>query len=253
MADTNSTPTKACTKCGEAKPATSEFFHRNKNTPSGFTQACKLCSSARKVADYAADPEKFKSRAQAHRAKNPEAHRAQCKVWVEANKEKLAEYRASHYKANKVAKQAVCKAYHIKHRQRLNIAARERYAADPQTAFDRNTRYKKERVKNDPVFALLVRATASINNHLRKGGYSKRTRSHEILGCDWESFKAHIERQFLHGMSWDNRGEWELDHIVPMATAKTEADVIALNHHTNLRPLWREMNRKKSDTVTHLI
>jgi hypothetical protein len=54
-------------------------------------------------------------------------------------------------------------------------------------------------------------------------------------------------------MAWENRAMWQLDHIVPLATAATEADVLALNHYTNLRPMWSVDNRAKSDKITHLI
>lgn len=74
-----------------------------------------------------------------------------------------------------------------------------------------------------------------------------------ILGCSWAEFAAHIERQFLPGMTWQNRGEWHIDHIVALATAKTEADVLALNHFTNLRPMWGPDNFKKGAKQTHLI
>jgi hypothetical protein len=54
-------------------------------------------------------------------------------------------------------------------------------------------------------------------------------------------------------MSWENRAEWHIDHIVPLATAKCEEDVIKLNHFTNLRPLWAADNLKKNSNRTHLI
>jgi len=35
---------------------------------------------------------------------------------------------------------------------------------------------------------------------------------------------------------------WDIDHIIPTSTAKTEEDIIRLNHHTNLQPLCSYMN-----------
>lgn len=32
-----------------------------------------------------------------------------------------------------------------------------------------------------------------------------------------EEFKNHIENLFLEGMSWDNHGEWHIDHIIPVS------------------------------------
>ncbi len=58
----------------------------------------------------------------------------------------------------------------------------------------------------------------------------------------------HIERQFKDGMSWERFDEVHIDHIIPMKTAKTEADVLRLNHYTNLQPLWAHDNMKKHAT-----
>lgn len=54
-------------------------------------------------------------------------------------------------------------------------------------------------------------------------------------------------------MSWENRHLWHIDHIVPLATAKTEQDVIALNHVSNLRPMWSKENLSKGDKRLFLV
>lgn len=112
---------------------------------------------------------------------------------------------------------------------------------------------RRERLKVDPVFAMECRVRGHLNTSIKRLGYTKRSRTHEILGCNWEFFKAHIERQFIKGMNWQNRNEWHIDHIVPIASAQTEEDVMRLNHFTNLRPLWAKDNLSKSDKLTHLI
>lgn len=93
-----------------------------------------------------------------------------------------------------------------------------------------------------------------IGDSLRRNGYTKRSRTHEILGCDFDAFVQHIERQFTKGMSWDKVGKAiHIDHIIPLATATTEQEVLALNHYTNLRPLWAEKNLSKSAKREFLI
>ena len=74
------------------------------------------------------------------------------------------------------------------------------------------------------------------------------------LGCSIEEFKAHIERQFRDGMTWDNhsRGEkcWHLDHIKPLASLKDITDTETLKeicHYTNYQPLWEKENLAKQD------
>jgi hypothetical protein len=47
-------------------------------------------------------------------------------------------------------------------------------------------------------------------------------------------------------MSWENRRLWHIDHIIPLALAKNEDQLIKLNHYTNLRPLWAKDNLVKS-------
>lgn len=113
--------------------------------------------------------------------------------------------------------------------------------------------YAKNKRKNDPLFALSGRIRARLNASLRLNGYIKRSKTNEILGCDWETLKLHIERQFAKGMTWENRSEWHIDHIMPLALAKTEQDVVELNHYTNLRPLWAHENLAKNAKVEYLL
>jgi len=124
---------------------------------------------------------------------------------------------------------------------------------NPERHNDNCARYQRERFKDDPSFALRVRARWIVGNAIKRMGYKKGSRTEEIIGCSFEEFKAHIERQFLPGMTWENRGEWHIDHIVPISSGASESEVLSLNHYTNLRPLWAEDNLKKSNKAEFLI
>ena len=78
-------------------------------------------------------------------------------------------------------------------------------------------------------------------------GYSKKSRTYDILGIDYEEFKIYIENQFLEGMTWGNHGKWHLDHKIPISWGKTEEEVIKLNHYTNFQPLWTCDNLSKGN------
>ena len=57
-----------------------------------------------------------------------------------------------------------------------------------------------------------------INKSIKSGGYKKQSETFEVLGCSWEFFKSHIESSFTEEMTWDNHGEWHIDHILPCAS-----------------------------------
>jgi len=70
----------------------------------------------------------------------------------------------------------------------------------------------------------------------------------EILGCQFEIFKKHIENQFNENMNWENYGSyWEIDHIIPVSSSTTEEELYKLNHYTNFQPLYWLDNLHKSD------
>ena len=83
----------------------------------------------------------------------------------------------------------------------------------------------------------------------RKRKYSKNRHTEEILGCSIEFFREYIEGKFTEGMSLENYGEWQLDHIIPISTARTKDDIIKLCHYTNYQPLWKKDNLSKKDKI----
>jgi hypothetical protein len=76
----------------------------------------------------------------------------------------------------------------------------------------------------------------------------KSAKSAELLGCTIQELKVHLESQFTDGMTWENRGQWHIDHIRPCASfdlSKPE-EQRACFHFTNLQPKWRQHNQAKS-------
>jgi hypothetical protein len=71
------------------------------------------------------------------------------------------------------------------------------------------------------------------------------------LGCSIEQLKIHLEAQFAPGMSWDNWGEWHIDHIKPLSAfdLTDRAQFLAACNYSNLQPLWEAENLRKSNKV----
>lgn len=79
----------------------------------------------------------------------------------------------------------------------------------------------------------------------------KSARTLELLGCSLDELKVHLEQQFEPGMSWNNQGEWHIDHIVPCSRFDLSNPIhqrICFNYR-NLQPLWANENSAKRDEL----
>jgi hypothetical protein len=119
---------------------------------------------------------------------------------------------------------------------------------------------RRKRRKKDKLYVFTERIRNSIRYGFRKNGFTKPTNTIEILGCSFEDFKIYIENLFEPWMNWENRGlykcefnyGWDIDHIIPISSAKTIEDIIRLNHYTNLQPLCSYVNRNiKKDKIKY--
>jgi hypothetical protein len=112
-------------------------------------------------------------------------------------------------------------------------------------------KYRNKKLKTDPLFKLNANIRTLLFVSFKRKGFSKSSRTHEILGCTFEEFKKHLESKFQPWMNWDNHGlyngsegyGWDIDHIKPLSSAKSEEELIKLNHYSNLQPLCSYVNR----------
>jgi hypothetical protein len=113
------------------------------------------------------------------------------------------------------------------------------------------SRRNKEKIRRalDALFAMRCRMRARITKAIRDQGYSKQSKTLEMLGCSWGELMIFLSSKFVDGMSWDNRHLWHIDHIIPLASATSEEELIKLNYYTNLQPLWAADNLRKSDKI----
>lgn len=205
-----------------------------------------LSNSERSRAYDERNREKRRLAAAARRAANPERtkeiKRSSYLKHAEANKAYAAEWRARNPE--------IVRGYERdRDKDRQRERAREWKRANP----ERCREYARAKLQSvDGRLANRIRAR--VNAVLKSGGKS---RTLARLGYTSVELRAHLERQFLKGMNWENMGEWHIDHIVPLSsfniTSADDPEFLRAWALTNLRPLWARDNVRKSAKRTHLI
>jgi hypothetical protein len=110
---------------------------------------------------------------------------------------------------------------------------------------DKIKKYVVQFKKTNEIYGAASKIRSLINSTLKQRTYTKKSKTHQILGCDYEFFAFYMEMQFKEGMTWDNHGLWHIDHKKPVSLASNEDEIISLNHYTNLQPLWAFENLSK--------
>lgn len=140
-----------------------------------------------------------------------------------------------------------------------------KYAQNPANIIERNKAWKmnnKEyerkyigqymvnRLKNDVMFRLASNLRKRTYHAIVQGSFGKKSSLNQYLGCSFEILKKHLESKFQPGMTWENYGEWHVDHITPLSLAKTSEEMYIMCHYTNLQPLWAVQNLSKGAKVS---
>lgn len=228
---------KTCGTCKVERPLSD--FGKQKSSKDGFRYRCRPCRkiyreknkneiSQRRKIHREKNRDEINKRKREHRKNNPEYYkelyrRARSK---EGYKERKAESDKKYYEKNKEK----IKEYRKKYKKTRN-------------------QKRNERLKTDKLFWFKTNYRKRTLQAFKRRGYKKNSKTQEILGIEWSVAKKHIERQFKKGMTWDNQGEWHIDHIIPLASATSEEELKKLCHYTNLQPLWAEENIIKRDKI----
>jgi hypothetical protein len=221
---------KICTKCGLEKELIG--FYKSSRNKSGYRSQCISCDKEYNELNKVRIKEYFKNRPY-------DAEKSE--IYYNTNKEIILSKRKEYYSNNKE-----CKLEYQKEYQKLNKEKRNLYLF--------------EKRKNDPQFRLITNVRNLIYNSFYYNGYSKNSKTGDLLGCSFDELKQHLESKFEPWMNWNNRGlyngdfnyGWDIDHIIPLSSANKEDDIIRLNHYTNLQPLCSKINRDvKKNKIEH--
>ena len=209
---------KFCRICKESKELEKDF-HKKKGSPDGYRHECKEC-----VKDiqkkYKEDP---------------------------SFKEKRKEYDKQRYDENKVEILDRKKDYYIENRETLLEKKKEYRKKDGVRDRERhyyNDVYSKDPKNKDVIYKYrrenphMVAWRSILHSTLKRLGTEKQGHTIDLLGYSAEQLKEHIEKLFTPQMTWDNHGEWHIDHIIPVSAFNSDADIKYVCGLSNLQPLW---------------
>lgn len=206
---------KRCCTCKEFLPR--ERFGPSKQRKDGLRPNCRVCHNKGTAASRARNLEASREASRRWQANNPDKAKAKRERWKQANPGRET-FLAARWRANNPDRLAD------------TTAAR---------------RAKPE-----------VRMMRSIAQRIRNFVHKKDGAStHKLVGYTGGELRQHLERQFLPGMTWENYGEWHIDHILPLASFHSSSDdaIRRAWSLSNLRPIWAKDNFQKRDKVLFLI
>ena len=206
---------KKCVSCGKEFPATTDYFFKG-NCKHGVRNKCKPCF------------QKYVYSCMSEQAKQNAIMSG--RKYYANNKEKYAERWQEYYKENAEYLKEKASEYGKNNRDKLRIADRKR--------------------REDPRFRL----SSNISRSIRQSLFEHNGKN----GAPWESMVdftkkqlvRHLEKLFQPGMTWENYGDWHLDHVIPKSvfnfTTPEHEDFSRCWALKNLQPMWAKENMSKS-------
>ena len=203
-----------------------------------YRQENKEKLAARKRKYRQENKEKVAANNREYYQQNKEKIAANQREYRQENKEKVAAYFREHYQENKETIAAGQRKYRQQNKEKIAAYKRE---------------YLRKRRRLDPEFNLLCRLRNRMYKAVKAAGLDKKyASSSELLGISPQGLKEWLEAQFTEGMTWENRSDWEVDHIIPCYAfdLTVEQNQRICFWYKNLQPLWRQDNLQKSNTYT---
>ena len=221
--------TKVCSKCHIEKSVND--FHKSKQSLDGFRPDCKDCFSDNSKRYYEENKQSINNKSKIYILNHLNKIIEYKKQYYEENKQKIKKKHSTYYQENKKTIKSKVKEYQKNNRDDINKRIRERKKTDLLFKFTKN-----------------IRQLISIS--LQRRGYSKSSHTYEILGISYVECLSYLfenaklrypnfkEQDFL------KENSYQIHHKAFLQTAKTEQDIIRLNHFSNLELLTIEDHKK---------
>jgi len=160
------------------------------------------------------------------------------KKYREKNKEKLSKKHKLWYENNKDKWDVYIKEYRENNIDKIRQIKRD---------------YERNRKARDPLYKLISNFRTAIYQVLKESNVEKNGHYFDILGYTPEELIIHLEKQFTEGMTWENYGEFHVDHKLPISSFNIkeigDEEFMKCWCLDNLQPMWGEENIRKSNKL----
>jgi hypothetical protein len=231
---------KKCTKCGEFKPATLDYFHAYKRSSDGVRSSCKVCRSDISRMNREKNIDEMHEKERIQRETNQERIRQSSLKWRAANVDKERERGRKRREDNPEQLRI--------NRQRWgeNNIEKERERGRENSKKQHELLYGK-----DAFFTINTRVRSSLWYSLKRKKVNKNKHVYESLGWSASDLICHLERLFTPEMTMDAlmQGEIHIDHIRPICSfhyrSMDDPEFKQCWSLSNLQPLWAKENHSK--------
>jgi hypothetical protein len=246
---------KKCTKCKEVKSL--DEFYNHKIGKNGKRHECKICTKNHNKEYNKKNKEKNKNHNKEYYKKNKEKFSQHAKEYYKKNKEKILLQKKEYNKKNKENNNKYNKEYrkNNKEKEKKRRALYRKKNKDKILLYRKNNKgkklkyskkYLKERRKIDPIFKLRGCISSNICRALKTQGYTKKTKTYNILKCDYNFFITWLNGIASNGYTY-GIGDLQLDHVIPISLAETEEEMLLLSHYSNYQLLSADENQSKGN------
>jgi hypothetical protein len=209
---------KQCKSCNLVLDISS-FSKNNKY----FRNVCKQCSNKKNKKYYGKYVNKHKE-------------------YIYKNKDKIKDY---------------CRNYFVKNKKSILEKSKIYYANNKDKVLKRTKNYRENNKDWYRNYKKNYRNNNKIVSNIRRGIWgcvknNKTEKSLEYVGCSLEELLHHLKSQFKDGMTFENYGEWHIDHIKPLSSFDFNGNKEYIEnqlklawHFSNLQPLWAKENLTK--------
>lgn len=255
---------KKCSRCGKEKEISEFILWKDK-----YKGPCKECKKEYLKNYYLRNKEKANKTSKEYYKENKERINCQNKEYWHKNKEQLKLKRKEYIKNHLEELKVKDKEYYKKNKNIISEKNKQYYLENKEEIIERNSKYflknrveimkkrnirNKERRKTDNIYRLKCQVREMIKDSFKRKNEIKNKHAEQILGCKIDFFINYLLQTYKnnYGYEWNGVELVHIDHIIPLATAHTEEEIIKLCHYSNLQLLKAKDNLKKGTKLNYL-